>query len=244
MIERCRLLQVTDTHLYVDTQTVKNDLKPYETLRAVLDKAFASTQYDAVLATGDLTQEADPAIYQQFNELVHDRFDGPMLAVPGNHDLGQLFDEWMPTVQLELKHWTVIGLDTHVDNEVAGHVQKDSLAKLKGELEATSKHVLVVGHHPLTSVHAAWLDAHQVDNAQDVLELMRTHENVRGYLCGHVHQQNDEELEGMRFLTTPSTCWQFARRTDSFAMDTLAPGWRSLELYPNGSIETQVHRLR
>ena len=233
---------MTDTHLYADTETVKNDLKPYASLRNVLDTALANAQFDALLATGDLTQQSAPETYQLFNELVRERFDGPMLAVPGNHDLGELFDEWMPTNSLDMSDWAVLGIDTHVDNEVAGHVQRDALAKLKQELEAISKHVLVVGHHPLTSVHARWLDAHQVQNANEVLDILRNHEHVRAYSCGHVHQQNDERHDGIRFLTTPSTCWQFARKTDSFAMDASAPGWRSLELHPDGSIETQVHR--
>ncbi|MBF0716311.1 3',5'-cyclic-AMP phosphodiesterase, partial [Gemella palaticanis] len=29
----------------------------------------------------------------------------------------------------------------------------------------------------------------------------------------------------------------------NFTLDTIGPGWRTLELYAEGSLETQVHRL-
>jgi Icc protein len=41
----------------------------------------------------------------------------------------------------------------------------------------------------------------------------------------------------------PSTCFQFKPKCKDFTLDEIAPGYRVLQLYPNGHIETQVHRL-
>ncbi|MDK9759893.1 3',5'-cyclic-AMP phosphodiesterase, partial [Vibrio sp. D173a] len=35
----------------------------------------------------------------------------------------------------------------------------------------------------------------------------------------------------------------FKPNSDDFALDTLSPGWRELELKPSGEIATQVRRL-
>jgi Icc protein len=45
-------------------------------------------------------------------------------------------------------------------------------------------------------------------------------------------------------MTTPSTCVQFKPNSKDFALDTVSPGWRTLELFKDGSIETKVERLR
>ena len=243
MSDSCRLLQVTDTHLYTDSSTVKNGLQPKKTLQRVLDTALSDGQFDGLLATGDLAQEATQETYEQFDDLIRSCFDGPVLTVPGNHDIGLLFAETLPTAALEFDRWTVIGLDTHVDNEVGGHVKMNTLAMLETDLKATQKHVLLTGHHPLISVHADWLDSHMVDNSEEVLSVLRSHDHIRAYLCGHVHQENDEVQDKLRFLTTPSTCWQFARRSENFGLDEAPPGWRTLNLMPDGTIDTEVHRL-
>jgi Icc protein len=44
----------------------------------------------------------------------------------------------------------------------------------------------------------------------------------------------------VRFLSTPSTCAQFLPGNEFFALDDRPPGMRWLELYADGSIETEV----
>ena len=53
---------------------------------------------------------------------------------------------------------------------------------------------------------------------------------------------NREHL-GVQVMATPSTCVQFKPNSDDFALDTLSPGWRELELKADGEIATQVRRL-
>lgn len=67
---------------------------------------------------------------------------------------------------------------------------------------------------------------------------------MNGIVCGHIHQELDRVVNGIRLLATPSTCVQFLPDSDDFALDSQAPGWRTLDLLPNGDIETQVYRLK
>jgi Icc protein len=45
-------------------------------------------------------------------------------------------------------------------------------------------------------------------------------------------------------LATPSTCVQFKPHCSNFTLDTISPGWRTLELFADGTLQTQVCRLQ
>ena len=45
-------------------------------------------------------------------------------------------------------------------------------------------------------------------------------------------------------MATPATCIQFKPDSNHFALDTLQPGWREIELHPDGRIETRVKRIK
>ncbi len=238
------VLQVTDTHLFPDPDASLLGVCTQDTLDAVLDQAFGEAQPDAVIASGDLAQVGELATYQRFLATLRSRFSGPCLCVPGNHDLGEPFEAILPTEPLRLGGWDVVGVDTHIDHRVDGEVAVDELHRLGEALSGSAgRHALVVGHHCPVEVGAPWLDAHRIANADALLAVLGAHERVRGYLGGHVHQEVDRRVGGLRVLASPSTCFQFAPRSERFALDDAAPGCRWLTLYDNGVIETRVARL-
>ena len=238
------VLQVTDTHLFPDPDASLLGVCTQDTLDAVLDQAFRDTRPDAVIASGDLAQVGEPATYQRFLETLRARFSGPCLCVPGNHDLGEPFEAILPTEPLRLGGWDIVGVDTHIDHRVDGEVAVDELHRLGEALSGSAgRHALVVGHHCPVEVGAPWLDAHRIANADALLAVLGAHERVRGYLGGHVHQEVDRRVGGLRILASPSTCFQFAPRSERFALDEAAPGCRWLTLHDDGTIETYVSRL-
>ncbi len=62
-------------------------------------------------------------------------------------------------------------------------------------------------------------------------------------LWGHVHQIFDDLRNGVKLMGTPSTCIQFNPNQDDFAIEKLPPGYRWLELMPDGRINSGVERL-
>jgi Icc protein len=82
-----------------------------------------------------------------------------------------------------------------------------------------------------------------VDNASELLALTARHPQVRSILWGHIHQEFDRALNGIRYLGTPSTCIQFTPKKIGFGVDGTPPGYRWLALLPNGEIKTGVERL-
>ena len=74
-------------------------------------------------------------------------------------------------------------------------------------------------------------------------EVLQHYPLAKTLLCGHIHQDLDLQWEGRRLLATPSTCIQFKPLCTNFTIDTLSPGWRYLDLHPDGTLTTELHRL-
>ena len=87
---------------------------------------------------------------------------------------------------------------------------------------------------------SAWLDSVGMANGDEVLERLRNLGRVRALAFGHVHQEYDDDYEGIRILATPSTCRQFKPDSDEFAVDENPPAYRRIELGADGTVATEV----
>ena len=237
------VLHITDCHLLSDPNEQKNRVKPLASLRAVLAEATVERQPDAIVATGDLCNDATAENYRIFIQCLKEIADCPVICCPGNHDLTKPFEEVCPMDALNIGGWYIDALDTHVDHDVQGHVQPGDVKALLSRLDETSNHKLVLAHHPLLPIDCEWIDVHRPANGDDVIDELRGSQNLRAVLSGHVHQESDLVQRAVRQLTSPSTCWQFARNSPRFAFGTEPPGWRWLHLHSDGSIDTKVYRL-
>ncbi len=241
------LVQVTDTHL---TGTDKGQLLGMYTersARAVIDAVLADEKADCILVTGDIAADGQPTAYRQLETLLGDAL--PSLWLPGNHDdISSQKDQYASHMKRRLRaqHWDVVMLETQVEGEVGGVLSANELEALKcavDDARAANKALLIATHHPLRSLESAWLDEQSVKNASDALDIIKPMANQVALISGHVHQESDEVVNGVRMMTTPSTCVQFAPRSQNFALDEKDPGYRRLVLYPNARIETQVIRI-
>ena len=239
----CSVLQISDCHLFTDDEHVKNAINPRASLRRVLATAVIDRFPDVLIASGDLAQEPNHHVYQKFKDELKKFASTPQLVIPGNHDNGELMHEFFDIEPISVNGWTFIPLATYQAGLIPGHVSPNALELLQTNLQEVSQPNLVVGHHPIFDVETTWLDNHKVGNHEEVFNILRDSPFTKAYLCGHVHLEHDQEHDGVRQITTPSTCWQFAPHASSFRLDNLTPGWRWLELFPDGSIETKVHRL-
>ena len=232
------ILQVTDCHLSEDPSATLLGVRCHDSLCAVLEAACAERTPDAVLATGDIAQAPVPATYRLFLSTLRRFFDGPLLCVPGNHDLGAPFAAELPTADLELGAWRLLGVDTHEDDRVGGTVAERELRRLRN-----SRHdgpTLVAGHHCPVNIGVGWLDEHRIDNGDDLLAALG---GAKAYAFGHIHQPFErQDGESPALLGTPSTCFQFAADTPTFAIDYAQPGCRWLHLADDGGVASEVRR--
>ena len=217
-------------------------INTFESLRAVLDQAFLQDYPDVLIGSGDIAQFAEPATYRLFLNLVREYFVGPILCVPGNHDIGATFRQELPTASIDLNGWRIAGIDTHVDDEVGGRVDVARVGELMNVIGKHPGPVLVVGHHAPIEIGTAWLDVHCVEGGEELVGVLVNDVRTRAYIFGHIHQEFDRTLGETRFLATPSTCFQFGSDPKRFSVETTSPGFRWLTLGSKGSVETKVGR--
>lgn len=248
------VLHITDTHLFAARDGRLLNMNTYDSLTAVLAAAGRPAP-DAVLATGDLAQDGTAAAYAHLTEALAtfaaacDR-PPPVYWLPGNHDEPSVMRAALvhpplrPEREAVIGNWYVILLDSTVPGEVGGRLSDDELARLDAGLaRCADRPALVCLHHNPVAVGAQWMDDIGLANAAAFFETLDRHAHVRAVLWGHVHQEIDVERRGVRLLASPSTCIQFKPQTAEFGIDARAPGYRRLRLYPDGRLETTVHRV-
>lgn len=245
-----KLLQITDTHLYADPEKELLGIKTVESYQAVVKHASKYTgKCDAVLCTGDLSQDHSTQSYIDFSEHIK-RLAMPCFWLPGNHDmqsvmLPSLLSEGLAqTKQILSDHWQIVLLDSQVEGVPHGYLSDSQLSFLEEKLQQyPEKYTLITVHHHVLPVGSAWLDQHILKNNEKLITLISRFPNVQAVLSGHVHQAFDVVKDGVRFLTSPSTCVQFKPKSNDFGVDDKAPGYRHLVLCESGELTTNVERI-
>jgi Icc protein len=246
-----RLLQVTDTHLVGDPAGRQRGVVTLEALQAVLRLARTDS-HDVILLTGDVVHDDAEGYDWARREL--SALGKPVLCIPGNHDDPAILRDALAGEPFrhcghhDFLGWRLVMLDSHVPGGAEGLLRASELERLDATLaSADERHVLVVLHHHPIDSGSRWLDTVGLVNAREFLEITDRYAMVRGILWGHVHQSHDSLRSNghgsLRMMATPSTCVQFLPKSDDFALDTLPPGFRTLELHPDGRIDSQVRWL-
>ena len=236
------VLQISDVHLRREVGDRLLGVDTWDSVVAVLDQALGERSPDALLVTGDVAHDPEPRVYARFKALLAERFSGPVLMLPGNHDVLAAMGE-LPAA-LELDGWTVLALDSHVDDEPQAEVDQRELSRLQEACRtAAGEHVLVATHHPPVDVGCPWLDKDRIQNGEELLEWLSGHGAVKAMVFGHAHQIVETSYRHISLLGTPSTCFQFAPRSERFAIDVEQPGYRWLQLGADGSVGSEVVRL-
>ena len=247
-----RIVQITDPHLFKDTNGellgINTQASFSQVLTEIQQQQYA---YDLVLATGDLVQDSSDEGYLHFCEGVK-ALEKMVFWIPGNHDFQpKMFDLLTKDNISAKKHillgerWQILLLDSQISGVPHGQLSEYQLDWLLAKLkEYPQRYSLVVLHHHILSTHSAWLDQHNLRNAHELAYVLAPFSNVKGILHGHIHQQVDGEWHGYKVMATPSTGIQFKPDSNTFALDTVQPGWREIELYADGRIETRVKRIQ
>lgn len=246
-----RVLQITDTHLFAEKSSTLLGINTWESYQAVMTAIRAQQRdCDLIVATGDLAQDQSAVAYQHFVEGVTD-FPAPCVWLPGNHDFqpamySTLQESGISPAKLIYAGdaWQIVLLDSQVFGVPHGELSEYQLEWLEKALAlAPERHTLLLLHHHPLPVGCSWLDQHSLRNAGELDEVLKRWPQVKTLLCGHIHQEMDTDWNGRRLLATPSTCVQFKPHCTNFTLDTIAPGWRWLELGADGTLSTEVYRL-
>lgn len=245
-----RLLHLTDTHLFADSDGRLLGQSTRGTFEAVLGLALSSFwPPDRILLTGDLVHDESSEGYRFLSNRLA-ALGVPCSCLPGNHDDPGPMREMLGACALDRASslscgsWTLVLLDSSVAGRDGGHLAGSELGRLEQALAARPyRPALVCLHHQPVPIGSAWMDTMALDNGEEFFAVIDRHPQVRGVIWGHVHQDFASRRKDVLLLASPSTCIQFLPGSQDFAIDAQTPGFRWLELHEDGRIDTGIRRL-
>lgn len=212
------LLQISDTHLGADWKGVDPD----ECLQRAVEAILGLPQRaDALVISGDLTQNGTPEEYARLRQLVAP-LDLEPHVLPGNHDLrGPMREafglpgegEEPASHAVDLGPLRLVCLDSTIPGAEAGSLDEGRIDWLEATLAAErEKPTVLAMHHPPLSTAIPSFDAIGLapGSRQELAEVLTRHPQVIRVIAGHVHRPIAAELAGRTVLSIPSTYLQAA----------------------------------
>lgn len=244
------ILHLTDPHILPEPDDTLLGIDTCYYLDKVIKSATESSHnFDFCLLTGDLAQHAQAKSYHRLLVSLK-KLRIPCMCLPGNHDDFQVMQTILNDKNINchrqrlIGNWHIIGLNSQLKGSAGGFLAQEELTFLEKILATeTQKHVLLALHHHSVPTNSLWMDTMIIKNAAEFLNLIGRYPRVKAIINGHIHQTMDLMKDGLRILTTPSTCFQFKPYSTSFALDDLTSGYRWLKLYPDGTVETGVNYI-
>ena len=237
-----QLAHLSDTHLLADPNARLWDHNTTRNLAAVIEALPA--RVDVMVITGDVAEDGTREAYRRALSLTTGRAQRRHFLA-GNHDDPVVIREVVgpvgPLTMVRIsERWTMALVDSQWVGRDAGLVARETLARLRAELDQVGTNVVACLHHPPISP-CDNLDCGMA-NGDALLEVLLTGP-VRLVLSGHVHQHFDTTVSGIRFVGAPSTFRQLRHGGDPHYTDTLEPPAAQLiELYDDGEATCEVVR--
>jgi Icc protein len=136
-----------------------------------------------------------------------------------------------------------VALDTHQPGQSWGALDSAQLVWLQDDLAAhRGQPTLVFMHHHPWPLGLAWMDAMRLRNGEALVDVLRQYPDVRWMICGHVHLDQAIQRDGLTMLTTPSTCFQISKISQTRKTLPGPPGFRVVQI-TGGEFSTRVLHL-
>ncbi len=248
---RLRVIQLTDIHLFATSNQSLMGITTRASLLPIVEQISQLQPLpDILLLTGDLSQDGSPESYDQIIELLSP-LNIPIYWLPGNHDCVDVMERsliappFIADKSFVRNGWRFLLLNSQILGEVPGYLSDATLEWLQQQLTANPELPTTIAfHHPPLSLNTEWLDSSALQNPNALFQIVDQHPQVKLVLFGHIHQEVQQIRSGIAYLGCPSTCFQFARDHKTFTLDVdQYPGFRLLDLAPDGSWKTEVRRV-
>ena len=245
-----KFIHITDSHLLNQPEENFHSLNTHKNLKTVL--SHGQTCYpdsDFLLFTGDISQTGTKESYTLFKSLIQ-KYDLPVYCVPGNHDSPKLLQNIIPNCPdnsiniIQLGLFSLVLLNSWVEDKHHGMISQHCLQQLEEHLQNSEDQFNIIAiHHPPVLINSKWLDEISLQNQIEFLQIINKYPHNTLLICGHVHQEIDQQIDKLRLLATPSTCHQFKTNSDHrHHVDTPSPAYRFIKLTTN-NIDTKVHYI-
>jgi len=205
------LIQLTDTHIFSDPESTFDGVDTAKTLQQVIGHIQKLDWLpDAILATGDLVHDPEPAAYQRLVNILR-TIPCPVFCIPGNHDDPALMQQFLNQDNIcthnsiHFENWIVCMLDSFLPNTHAGCLDDNELEYLDEQLKINkNKFTLICLHHPPVSINSPWMDRMGLKNPEKLFAVIDRYTQVRAVLWGHIHQEFSSTHKNVKLMATPS----------------------------------------
>jgi len=248
-----KLIQLSDLHLVppgkltskvLDTNSILE-----ETINEILRKKDYFGKIECVVVTGDVSDDGSIESYLSAHEKLI-KLNVPFLVIPGNHDLRnpmrEVFNEhvefsthssqfdWV----FKYEETVIVGLDSLVEGENFGFLEKTSLEFLSNQLSIhNGSDIVLLIHHPPIKTGIYFMDKIGLTNSSDLAECLKVTNHPVRILCGHVHGVYHGLLGIHPVVSAPSVCSAFEFNRKKFApvgFNRGPTGYAYLETSSNG----------
>jgi Icc protein len=214
------IAQITDLHIDEPGGFMRRFVDANTKLERAIEYLHTRVERpDAVLATGDLTNDGRPEQFHLLKTLL-ERLEIPIYLIPGNHDEREVFRSafsdrpWIPAsgpIDYVIEDFPVrlVGLDTSEPGRHEGTLDDGQLDWLDATLSREpSKPTLLFLHHP-PFLSGLWLfDAIRLEGSDGLRSVVEGHPQVTQIIAGHVHRPISYHWGATMITTCPSTTHQ------------------------------------
>jgi Icc protein len=232
------VLQLSDTHFTEHARGRVNGVDPAARLTAVLEAWVATGEHaDLVVHTGDIADDGSVGACRRVAAALG-TLGAPLLAVAGNHDMGEAVTAVFGATVAEVGTWRVVGLASEWPGRTEGALDAPGALALLDGLDDRPT-VLAVHHPPQGPSTHRWFQLH---GAGELLDGLAARPQVRAVISGHLHEAFDfVGPGGLALLGGPSTLYALHHEGERWARSDVAPtGARVLRLGDDGTLDTDV----
>jgi 3',5'-cyclic AMP phosphodiesterase CpdA len=213
-----RVLQISDTHLSPSKAHFAANWQP-------LASWVEAQQPELIIHTGDVTVDgADVEEDMRFCAARLAELPAPVLAVPGNHDVGEPGHPHQPVNRARIERWRrhfgrdwwsqdvedwrLIGLDSMLFGSGIEEEAEQQLWLQRAAAEADGRRLAIFTHRPFMIEHADEPDTGywsvKPDPRRALLDLFDRHD-VALVATGHLHRSHDTVIGGRRYIWSGSS---------------------------------------
>jgi 3',5'-cyclic AMP phosphodiesterase CpdA len=214
------LCQISDPHVVEKGSLAYGKVDTPRHLERCVRKILALPRRpDAVIATGDLTDNAAAAEYGLLGEILAP-LDMPVYLAVGNHDDRQQLRAAFPThthlagedgfVQYVVEDFDVrlVVLDTLIPRKPGGMLCEKRLRWLDHTLARSNRPTIVAQHHPPFATGLSFMDRMSLVDPGAEAAVISKYPQVERVIAGHHHRTAQARFAGTVASICPSTAHQ------------------------------------
>ena len=250
------VVQISDSHLFADKQALHCGVNVYHNFQRIIEQLSQITSLDAIVFTGDLTQDHSEDSYRLFQQtVIKARLTSPFYFLAGNHDSPELMLRLLSgkpfnnANAFSIANWRFVLLSSKSATP-AGVIQHSELQRLKQENQTNDHLWCFMHHHPINVGY--FIDRHPLTNANEFWQVAKQCSALKGVACGHVHRgqtlftQSDAlscKDNQIPLLTCPATSIQFDPKADTVSALAKGPGYRLFTFEESGQWSSSLYHL-